>query len=83
MQARPRARGFLGYVLLGLLLAGSAAQAGPFVGGGPFVDPLAGAIIPRPRQVPGKEYTDFWIRTQCLCQTLIRSFDGMVSRQVE
>jgi hypothetical protein len=49
-------------VLAGAVVFGLCAQtatAGPYIPRGPFITPVAGAKIPAPWQVPGKEYTDF------------------------
>jgi len=48
--------------LAGAFVFGLCAQtvmAGPYIPRGPFLTPVAGAVIPAPWQVPGKEYTDF------------------------
>jgi hypothetical protein len=50
--------GFLACLAVLLLLATFAAYAGPYIPQGPFVLGTPGSVIPSPKNVPGKEYSD-------------------------
>ena len=45
------------------LIAAGVAHAGPFVPQGPFVAPIPGHVIPGPKEVPSKEYSDVFDTT--------------------
>ena len=72
--------GVLACFVVLLLSATLAAHAGPYVPQGPFVVPCPGPDIPKPPNVPGKEYSDYPDRTLKGIPTPCRSLIGMVAR---